>query len=61
VEFCGYIEAETARAWLFRAHFWDEPTWLPKSQVTIRRDLDTDEVSVVLPHWLCVKNSFKEF
>jgi hypothetical protein len=56
----GEIEAQTARAVLFRAHHWDEAQWLPKSQVEIDRDPDGGEVTIRVAGWLARKNGWDE-
>jgi len=57
----GYIETQTARAVLFKAHHWDEAQWLPKTQVTIDRDPSSDEATVKIAGWLARKNGWAEY
>ena len=60
-QFIGYMEHETARAWLFQDHFWHEPTWLPKSQTTVERFDDTHEIIVTCTNWISEQKNLVEF
>ena len=57
--FNGTIEAETAKAILFQDHYWDCPTWLPKSQCTITNH-GNGEVTVVASDWICQQKGLRE-
>lgn len=59
--FLGYIVMTTNRAILFWGHFWHAPIWLPKSNATVRTNLDNDEVEVRATDWICGKNNMEEF
>lgn len=56
----GYISVDTSKAILFDAHYWIESSWLPKSQITIFREIDTHEVRVQVESWLASKNNWSE-
>lgn len=60
-QFIGYIEADTGRAILFHDHFWDDPEWLPKSQVEIFKQEGTHELVVRASDWICGKSGLREF
>ena len=60
-EFGGYIEAESHRAILFWGHYWDNPQWLPKSQIEQRNPWDCTETLVKVKDWLCKSNDLDEF
>lgn len=59
--FIGYVEVETDKAYLFQDHFWQEPDWIPKAQVTMLRDYDTCEVQILASPWICDKKGIREF
>lgn len=61
MQFIGYILATTDRALLFQDHFWHEPGWLPKSQVTVIRDDETMETKLVASPWICKAKNLQEF
>ena len=59
--FIGYVEVETDRAYLFQDHYWQEPDWMPKTQVEVLRDYDTHEVQMLATSWICDKKGIREF
>lgn len=59
--FEGYIVETTARAVLFHCHYWERSDWMPKSQITIQREEDTDEVRVLASSWICKQKELAEF
>lgn len=58
--FEGFVVVTSNSAILFHGHYWDEPKWLPKSQVTIISAYDMDTVLLV-SGWLCGKTGLEEF
>ena len=60
LEFNGTVEAESSKAILFKSWFWDEASWVPKSQAIINRSDTTEEVNVKIKAWLCKKNGLVE-
>jgi hypothetical protein len=61
MQFIGYVEVETDRAYLFQDHYWDEPDWMPKTQVEVLRNYDTSEVQILATSWICSKKGLREF
>ncbi len=61
MEFIGYVVAETQRAVLFHDHYWENPDWMPKSQVTFHRSDDTPEVVIKASQWICGQKKIQEF
>ncbi len=61
MEFLGYIVAGTARAILFQDHFWHEPDWMPRSQIHITDDFDSNEVHIKASPWICQQKNIHEF
>jgi hypothetical protein len=59
--FIGYVEVETAKALLFQDHFWHEPDWMPKSQVEVMRDIESNEVVLEASNWICKQKGASEF
>ncbi len=51
----------TDRAVFFQDHFWHAPEFLPKSQITITYDYDSDEIRLDVAEWLVRKNEWAEF
>lgn len=60
-QFLGFIAAETPKAILFQDHFWHEPDWMPKSQITMVRQEETHEVVIVATPWICGQKNIREF
>ena len=60
-EFVGYVVTETPRAFLFQDHFWENPDWLPKSQITTYREDNTTEVRVSASPWICKQKCITEY
>ncbi len=65
LEFEGDITAQSGKAILFQAHFWDEPQWLPRSQIVIvpnarGEDETQGNATVRIKAWLCKKNQWSE-
>lgn len=59
-QFEGYILHDTNRAVLFQSHYWEEPDFMPKSQIEIIRDPDTDEVVLIASSWISKQKGLKE-
>jgi len=59
--FIGYVETETDKALFFQDHFWQEPGWMPKSQIDIFRENDTIEIVIDASDWICGKKGIQEF
>jgi hypothetical protein len=60
-QFEGYVTANTPKAILFHGHYWEEPVWLPLSQVTMVLDEDGWDVVLSVVDWLSKKNELIEF
>lgn len=60
-EFIGYVTTETPRALLFQDHFWENPDWMPKSQITITRSESTNEVQIDASPWICKQKCIIEY
>lgn len=58
--FEGVILADSAKAIYFQSHYWDDATWLPKSQIVMYEDGDFFWV-VEVNDWLANKNGLLEF
>lgn len=59
--FEGFVIAETDRALLFQSHYWLNADWLPRSQITILREIDTHEIRVLASNWICLQKNIEEF
>lgn len=59
--FEGYIVANVGKAVLFHGNYWEEPEWMPKSQIDILRDEDSAEIRVLTSRWICDQKGLKEF
>lgn len=59
--FEGIIIANTLKSILFHCWYWDEPDWMPKSQIDVLREEDTNEVRVLASDWICGQKGLKEF
>lgn len=60
-EFIGERVHEVPNALYFRAWNWDEPIWLPKSQIEIvADDEENGEMMVHIPQWICEKEGINE-
>lgn len=60
-QFEGVIVANVGKAVLFHGVYWEEPEWMPKSQIDILREPDTSEVRVLASKWICDQKGLKEF
>lgn len=63
VEFEGVIEQPTAKAVLFRADNWDEAYWIPRSQMEIVKEEETDDgkrFTLHIKKWLVEKNAWPQ-
>ncbi len=65
LEFEGEITAQTPKAIQFLAYYWEEPQWLPRSQIEILAGTeekgDTGPgYTVRIKEWLCKKNGWEE-
>ena len=59
VEVEGTVEGSSAKAILFRGDFWDEASWLPRSQIEIVEQPDEPGRAIVyIRRWLCKKNGW---
>lgn len=59
--FIGYAVANTPKAILFQDHFWHTPSWMPKSQIEVFREDDTEELIVKATPWICKQKRLDEF
>jgi len=60
----GIIMAQTAKAIKFHSDFMDEEVWLPRSQIVVTFEDETQignnaRASVQVPVWLVEKNGIK--
>ncbi len=64
LEFEGEITATSGKAVQFLSDYWDEPQWLPRSQIEIvphpRIAGDAERFTVRIKSWLCKKNGWTE-
>lgn len=58
--FEGVIHAHSAKAIFFQSWYWEEGLWLPKSQVRMFEDGESDYV-IDVRDWLAEKNGLMEF
>jgi len=63
MQFEGFLVFATEKAILFHGHYWEDPMWLPKSQVkmTAEDNDTTEEATVVLSDWIARENKLREF
>lgn len=61
MQFEGYIQGETHKAFLFWCHYWQSPGWMPKSQIDTIKYEDTHEVLIIASPWICDKKGLNEF
>lgn len=61
LQFIGFIEAETQRAYLFQDHFWHGPEWLPKSQAEVVEQEGSHEVVIFASSWISSRADLTEF
>lgn len=59
--FEGLILANTPKSILFHCHYWEDPEWMPKSQIDVLREDDTSEVRVLTSKWIADQKGLKEF
>lgn len=58
-KFLGIILTETVRAVFFQDWFWEQPQWVPKSQIEFYEG--KWEVSLMASDWICKQNGWEEF
>jgi len=61
MQFIGYILVSTDKAVLFHDHFWESPDWMPKSQITVASDPNTQETVIRASDWICGRKGLEEF
>lgn len=59
--FIGYVIHETPKAFLFQDHFWEEPEWMPKSQMVVVSDFDSTEIVCLASQWISKQKDIVEF
>lgn len=57
-EFLGYVVEETIKAFFFQSWYWQEPRWMPKSQVKVT--WGDYEVRMLASGWISEQNNIKE-
>lgn len=61
-QFIGYVLASTTRAILFQDHFWHQPEWFPRSQITVMPpEPDNTEFRFTASDWICQQKEVEEF
>lgn len=61
IELLGVVERETPKAVLFRNHGWNDPQWIPISQIrdSKQTDIDSNEWQMTVAAWLADKNDWE--
>lgn len=63
IEFEGTIEASSAKAVLFLADQWTEAAWIPRSQMDIVKEEQTDSgkrFTLHIKKWIVEKNGWPQ-